>query len=243
VPPALSVVPNGLAFSAWMPSASRKREVICVGRAAPEKGIVETAEAMAAFLANRPDWRGRLILSEPNRFPGYMQTVMQAIAPVRSRVEISLNQPLSEVCARYREAAIAVVASRWTEPFGRAALEAHAAGCAVISSGTGGLREISGKEALMLPPGFTAMDIAGSIEILAGDENLRNGIAERGRARCQERFAIKEVSAAADAFYEHIVLAEYKRSRVYVARKAARSVDCGIVDAAVKTSPTRLRIS
>ncbi len=45
-------------------------------------------------------------------------------------------------------AAIAMIPSKWREPFGRTCLEAHAGGAAVISSGSGGLREISGDAAL-----------------------------------------------------------------------------------------------
>ena len=41
----------------------------------------------------------------------------------------------------YKKASIAVVCSRWEEPFGRSSLEAAANGCAVIISNKGGLPE------------------------------------------------------------------------------------------------------
>ena len=43
----------------------------------------------------------------------------------------------------YKKTSIAVVCSRWNEPFGRTALEASSAGCAVIISNKGGLKEAS----------------------------------------------------------------------------------------------------
>ena len=41
----------------------------------------------------------------------------------------------------YKESSIAIVCSRWDEPFGRTSLEASANGCAVIISNKGGLPE------------------------------------------------------------------------------------------------------
>ena len=41
----------------------------------------------------------------------------------------------------YKKSSIAVVCSRWEEPFGRTSLEASSAGCAVIISNRGGLPE------------------------------------------------------------------------------------------------------
>ena len=41
----------------------------------------------------------------------------------------------------YKRTSIAVVCSRWEEPFGRTSLEASSAGCAVIISNRGGLPE------------------------------------------------------------------------------------------------------
>ena len=46
-----------------------------------------------------------------------------------------------EVIKIYKETSIAVVCSRWDEPFGRTSLEAAANGCAVIISNRGGLPE------------------------------------------------------------------------------------------------------
>ena len=46
-----------------------------------------------------------------------------------------------EVINIYKKTSIAVVCSRWEEPFGRTSLEAAANGCAVIISNKGGLPE------------------------------------------------------------------------------------------------------
>ena len=62
--------------------------------------------------------------------------------------EIHKSANLVEVMAVTRRAAIAVTPSRVREALGLAALEAHAAGAALISSGRGGLGEASGEHAV-----------------------------------------------------------------------------------------------
>ena len=47
----------------------------------------------------------------------------------------------SKVLDIFKKSSIAVVCSRWEEPFGRTSLEASANGCAVIISNRGGLPE------------------------------------------------------------------------------------------------------
>ena len=68
-------------FRSGIPRRNAPNEIICVGRAAPEKGIKEAALAMAAVLGAENGWRGRLILAEPNRFPEYLDEVLAAIRP------------------------------------------------------------------------------------------------------------------------------------------------------------------
>jgi glycosyltransferase involved in cell wall biosynthesis len=197
-----SVVYNGLDFSQWRPSKQKLDEIICVGRAAPEKGIKEAALAVANILKEQPGWRARFILSEPDRFPAYLEETLAVIRPLGGRVTVELSQTLAAVRERYQNAAVAIIPSKWAEPFGRTALEAHASGCAVISSGTGGLFEICPEQTLMLPPNFTSDDIAGHLRTLILDRELRTHMAEAARKHCAEKFALAEVARAADDFYE-----------------------------------------
>ena len=199
-----AVVHNGLDFSEWYPSPQRLNEIICVGRAAPEKGIKEAALAMAAVLGADNGWRGRLILAEPNRFPEYLDEVLAAIRPIAQRVTIEFSQPFSIVQQRYQDAAIAIIPSKWEEPFGRTALEAHAAGCAVISATSGGLPEINADNALTLPADFDAADVADRLKTLMADADLRRSLAQRGLAHCKKQFSLENVSASADDFYDQI---------------------------------------
>jgi glycosyltransferase involved in cell wall biosynthesis len=201
-----AVVYNGLDFGAWTQREEREKEIICVARSAPEKGIKEAAQAIAQILSQEKDWRARLILSEPQRFPEYTQAVTEVIQNISSRAVVEHNLPLSAVKERCQRAAIAVVPSKWEEPFGRTAREAHAAGCAVVSSGTGGLAEISAKHALFLPKRFGPEDITSLLKKLIHDQALRARLAAAGRRHCQEKFSLAKIAAIADAFYEQAVL-------------------------------------
>jgi glycosyltransferase involved in cell wall biosynthesis len=199
-----AVVYNGLDFDEWAPADERRNEIVYVGRATPEKGVKEAAEAIADVLQTAPDWSGRLILSETKTFPDYFQSIVDVLRPLGERARIEVNQPLSAVRERMQHAAIAVVPSRWQEPFGRTALEAHAAGCALVSSGTGGLREISGAHALFLPQAFTARDVADRLKELIANDTLRTSLARDGRTHCMKKFSLDVVSASADRFYEQV---------------------------------------
>lgn len=209
-----AVVYNGFDFGQWTPTRPKQSEILCVGRCVPEKGILEAAQAVARVLAERPEWRARFSLSEPERDPAYLQKVQGAItaAAVSDRVTIELNVPWRGIKDRFEQAAIALVPSRWREPFGRTALEAHAGGAALISSGSGGLREVSGLHALFVDPadidGF-----ANAIRRLIDDEDLRRSLSDGGARYVRERFSIEAVAAAYDAYLEEVWVKLSKRSK------------------------------
>ena len=119
-----------------------------MGRCVPEKGILETAQALAAVLPDQPEWRAQFILSAVESSPDYYAKVLSELEPFKSRIAVRMQRPYKEIIAAFEKAAIAVVPSICRESFGRTALEAHAGGAALISSGAGALREVSGDHAL-----------------------------------------------------------------------------------------------
>jgi glycosyltransferase involved in cell wall biosynthesis len=195
------VVYNGLDFTEWTSSA-RQKEIICVGRATPEKGIREAAEAIKQLVETEKNWKARLILSEPTQFPLYVDEILRIVGQKPTQIAVEFDQPFSVVRESYLKASLAIIPSRWQEPFGRTALEAHAAGCAVISSGTGGLAEISGPYALFLPTNFNPQDIVELARPLIQDDDKRRQLAEAGRRYCAERFSLASIAQTADQFYE-----------------------------------------
>lgn len=195
------VVNNGIETALWNPAEKREKTVLVVGRAAPEKGTLEAAQALAAVLPRHDGWTATFIVSEAKRHADYFAQVQAALAPLGPRAMVRVNQPFAQVKAASERAAIALIPSKWAEPFGRTCLEAHAGGAAVISSGTGGLREISGAAAAYLDA-VTPQAIAGALAALIDDAVLRERLAAEGRARVAALFDLAVVAGRLDDFCE-----------------------------------------
>ena len=194
-----AVVHNGLDFAEWTPAGARSREVLFAGRCVPEKGALEAAEAAARVLAARPQWSARFILSAAQGNAAYLDALRSVLAPLGTRARIEIQRPFAEVKAAFEAASIALVPSIMNEPYGRTALEAHAGGAALISSGTGGLREVSGTSALYLPE-VTADAIAAAIGTLIDNPEAGAILAREGMAWVRERFSIQSQAARLDNF-------------------------------------------
>ena len=203
-----AVIFNGIDPQKWRPGLSRNRDILVVGRAVPEKGILEAAAAVAAVLPEFPGWSATFVLSEPHFNPEYFRKVSAALQPAGPQVKILQNQPLASVKALAETSAVAIIASKWQEPFGRTCLEAHAGGAAVISSGTGGLREISGETAVYIDPN-SAASIAHALKNLMGDDALRHSLAIRGKTRVDSLFSLQAIAARFDSSCEDIAAKFY----------------------------------
>lgn len=197
----IHVVGNGLDRADWRPAAERRKTILVVGRPVPEKGILEAAQAAAEVLATNPEWEAVFILNEVQRDPDCFQSVRQALAPVAERARLLVQRPFAEVKEWMESAAVCVVPSKVAEAFGRAALEAHFGGAAVISSGSGGLRWVSGDAAIYLAA-VDRTEISGAIRQLIENPARRSDLARRGRQRAVEMFDLRHVSAQWDAILE-----------------------------------------
>ncbi len=112
---------------------NKKKKIVFVGKLNPSKGYDIYRDAIVKILDEFNDWkaysigdesRDKPIINHPNHFElGYLSH--KKVLKFLSRTEI------------------AVVPSRWEEPFGRTALEASSRGCATIISNRGGLPETS----------------------------------------------------------------------------------------------------
>jgi glycosyltransferase involved in cell wall biosynthesis len=99
-------------------------------------------------------------------------------------VHVLVDQPYANVLAAWEGALFGVVPSVCAEAFGVVALEAMAAGRAVIASRIGGLPEvvIDGETGLLVEPG-NVDELSGAIGRLTRDGDLRRRLAEGGRKR------------------------------------------------------------
>ena len=196
---------NSIDVSLWTPATSRSQTILVVGRAVPSKGIKQAALGIADILRRYPDWRARFILNEVEADPNYFREISSLVDRMGSQASLSVQWPLAEVKQAMEQAAIVIVPSIVRETFGRVALEAHAAGLAVISSGAGGLREVSGDAALYLPA-VEPLHIANALDQLIANPAQRNALARKGRARAVEMFDVRNVAAKCDDIYERLIL-------------------------------------
>ncbi|MFT4091129.1 MAG: glycosyltransferase family 4 protein [Asticcacaulis sp.] len=177
-------VSNPIDATLWPGDVDRKTNtIVFCGRAAPEKGLAPLCEALAQTLPEYPQWSARLILG---KFATHAQWTEAQISKLNHQAHIFKDLPLTEVKAQMSDAAIAVVPSLWEEPFGLTALEAMAAGCAVISSGRGGLIEASLEHALYLDK-VSADEISEALKKLMDNTEMRKDMASSGQTMVQMR--------------------------------------------------------
>ena len=158
-----------------------------------DKGLDLFCVALAETLDRHPDWRGALMLGDWEKHKDWAAPLIGALDRFGDRVEIHKSASLEEVRAVTRRAAIAVTPSRVREALGLAALEAHAAGAALISSGRGGLREASGDHAIYI-------DVENAEPLTAALNHLVENPAERlALARACQAFVERVHAPAARA--------------------------------------------
>jgi glycosyltransferase involved in cell wall biosynthesis len=139
------VVYLGFARPRVQPQHKRKK-IVYIGRVLPEKGVLPLVEAFAQVLPRHPQWSAKLIgaraFKPSESLSPYERAVAKRAGSI-AQIELTGFMPHDEAMQELESAAIAIVPSLWEEPFGRAAAEALASGCALISSSGGGLREIA----------------------------------------------------------------------------------------------------
>jgi len=197
-----AILPNCLDLAALPPAApaeARDRTILFTGRLVPQKGADAFVTACARALPGLPGWTAEMIGAD--RFAtnspetAYIRTLRAAAEP--AGIRLLGYRPHAEVLAALGRAAIAVVPSRWQEPFGLAALEALAMGAPLIAAPRGGLPEVAGNAALYADPDDIPA-LAAAISALANDPARRAAAAAAGHTRARH-FGLPEAAAALNA--------------------------------------------
>ncbi len=110
---------------------SKKKIITFVGKLNKAKGFDIFGKAIVKVLKKYKDWSAIVIGDEPRDKISFNHNNLKNLGFKKH----------SDVINIYKKTSIAVVCSRWEEPFGRTSLEAAANGCAVIISNRGGLPE------------------------------------------------------------------------------------------------------
>ena len=183
----------------------KENHIVYVGRVVPEKGVLELVQALARVLPAHPEWKAEIIgarwFGGGEKPTTYEKTVGQA-ASACHRITLSGFRPHEEVLASLARASIAVVPSRWDDPFPRSALEALAHGCALIASTRGGLPEL-GRERALFVEAVSADALADALERLVTGDNEREAL--QRRARDDFPFDVAQTTAALDDLREKLM--------------------------------------
>lgn len=185
---------NGVNGSIFHPPGARVASdvplrIVAPGRLDPNKGQLLAARAVEEV-------RRRGLLDIEFTVLGATQTFGHR-ADVVSAYETELARAVGQaggtmigrvaadkVGERLREADIALVLPLVPEPFGLAALEALACGCATVVVAAGGLAEVVGDAALQVEP--EVGEVADSLERLLRDPGLIQQMSSRGIARAAQ---------------------------------------------------------
>ncbi len=109
----------------------KKKIITFVGKLNKSKGYDLFGKAIVKILHKYKDWTSIVIGDEPRD---------QLKFNHKNLIKLGFKKH-KDVLNIYKKSTIAVVCSRWEEPFGRTSLEAASNGCAVIISNRGGLPE------------------------------------------------------------------------------------------------------
>ena len=111
---------------------NKKEKIITfVGKLNSSKGYDLFGKAVIKILNKFPEWKGLVIGDEIREKYNFSHKNLNILGFVNHK----------NVLKFFEKSSIAIVCSRWEEPFGRTSLEASSRGCAVIISNRGGLPE------------------------------------------------------------------------------------------------------
>ena len=109
----------------------KKKLISFVGKLNSAKGYDIFGKTIIKILNKYPDWSANVIGDEPREEFNFNHKKLNLLG-FKKHKDVLLN---------FEKTSIAVVCSRWNEPFGRTSLEASSRGCGVIISNRGGLPE------------------------------------------------------------------------------------------------------
>ncbi|HUC17089.1 MAG TPA: glycosyltransferase family 4 protein [Acetobacteraceae bacterium] len=202
------VLPNPIVRTAVPvadPSRPREKVLLFAGRVVRDKGADAFVAAVEAVLPRLPGWRAEMFGADRFGPDSPENAYLRALRRRAASAGIAMRgyRPQAEVLAAMARGAIVVVPSRWEEPFGLTALEAMAAGAALITTRRGALPEVAGTAARYAEPDPPEA-LAEAIHALANDEPGRVALGAAGQARARE-FDLERVASRLDRLRREVL--------------------------------------
>jgi len=135
-----------------------------VGKLNRSKGYDLFGNAVIKILNKHPNWKANVIGDEQRDKIVFEHKNLNKLGFINHKKVLEI----------YKKTSIAVVSSRWEEPFGRTSLEASSNGCAVIISNKGGLPETITNGIIL--KNLNVKTLYESIDKLIKNKNLRKNL-------------------------------------------------------------------
>lgn len=187
--------------------AGQALKLLYVGQLSQTKGVHTLIEALAQLGQTQPELAVELSIAGTG-VPSYVESLRQLVEErdLRDRVQFLGKVPHAEIGSVYRDHHVLVFSSEWDEPFGLTHVEAMACGCAVISTTTGGSKELvkDGLNALAFQAG-DKHDLADKIKQLADDEERRWKLLGQARRYVEENHSLDGYVSQLETFLQGVV--------------------------------------
>ena len=210
----ITVIHNAIAAEGWIAKESEKENIILFcGRIVSIKGIQQFIEAAAAIKSQFTDWRvvvlGRAKSNKKDFFDQQKEKFQNLLGDQGLWIE---NALLEQVQTWVKKSRLAVVPSSVNEGFPLTLLEMHLAGCAVISSGRGGMPEVSGPDGALYLKEVSGDAITQALRFLITSPQERKALAQRGHEYVMRHHRIDDRVAELDAL-RHQILQRFKQEK------------------------------
>jgi 1,4-alpha-glucan branching enzyme len=184
----IEVIPNGIDIvqNPLREPAGRGR-ILFVGRLVPHKGLLNLIFAMREIIRAEP--KATLYIAGGHGVREYRESLKATLSHLNleNRVRFLGWLGKEELIAQYLKADVMAIPSEY-EPFGLVALEALNYEVPVVSSNTGGLKEIISKgSGLLVPPGDAGAIARAVIHLLNYPLKARE-MAQNGKKRLKEQY-------------------------------------------------------
>ncbi len=194
----VQVIPPGVGLtSAPAPVEREPGLMLFVGRLEPEKGPLDAIDAMQRVITELPSARGLLVGA------GSLEGTVRGRTSGDDRIGLRSHLSDDELAAAYRRAQVVLMPSRF-EGLGLVALEAMAAGAAVVGYDVVGLRDTIGSNGGLVPAGNVA-ELATSCRQLLQDDVRREDLAGRAAIAVSERYSWDRCAAEFEELYRQVL--------------------------------------